>query len=169
MLQRRIRRGVTGLSVALLSAFQACYDYVPLSTQTPPTGQLVELQITDQGRVGLSDRFGPGLGQITGRVESQQENDLIVDVYRVTHITGESTQWSGESVRLNRGFIGLVKGRKISALRTTAIALAAGTVLALTAGRALTGGGKDPRDPPDPIEPPTSTRIPIGFRIRITP
>jgi hypothetical protein len=63
----------------------------------------------------------------------------------------------------------LVKARKISALRTTAIAVAAGTILALTAGRALTGGGKDPKDPPDPIEQPTSTRIPIGIRIKMTP
>jgi hypothetical protein len=155
------------MSVALLPALQACYGYVPLATQSPPTGQLVELQITDQGRVGLSDRFGPGLERIAGRVESQQANDLVIDVYRVTHITGESTQWSGESVRLDRGFVGLVKARKISALRTTTIAVAVGTILALTAGRALTGGGKDPKDPPDPIEPPTSTRIPIGFRIRM--
>ena len=100
-------------------------------------------------------------------IAPQQSTDLVIDVYRVTHITGETTQWSGESVRLDRGFVGLVKTRRISPLRTTAIAVAAGTVLALTAGRALTGGGKDPKDPPDPIEPPTSTRIPIGIRIRM--
>jgi len=155
--------------VALLPALQACYGYVPLATQSPPLGQMVELQVTDKGRVGLSDRFGPGLEVIAGRVESQQANDLVIDVYRVKHITGESTQWSGESVRLDRGFVGLVKARKISVWRTTAIAVAAGTVLALTAGRALAGGGKDPKDPPDPIEPPTSTRIPIGIRIKMTP
>jgi hypothetical protein len=155
------------MSAVLLPALQACYGYVPIVTQNPPTGQLVELQITDQGRVGLSDRFGPGLDVIAGRIESQQANDLVIDVFRVTHITGESTQWSGESVRVDRGFVGLVKTRKISALRTTAIAVAAGTVLALTAGRALTGGGKDPKDPPDPIEQPTSTRIPIAIRIRM--
>ena len=167
MLQSLFRRTVLWMSVALLPTLLACYGYVPIATQSPPTGQLVELQITDQGRVGLSDRFGPGLGVIEGRVESQQSTDLVIDVYRVTHITGETTQWSGESVRLDRGFVGSVKTRKISALRTTAIAVAAGTVLALTAGRALTGGGKDPKDPPDPIEPPTSTRIPIGIRIRM--
>ena len=155
------------MSLALLPGLQACYGYVPLVTQRPPKGELVELQITDRGRVGLSDRFGPGLDVIAGRVESQQANDLVIDVYRVRHITGESTQWSGESVRLDRGFVGLVKTRRISPLRTTAIAVAAGTVLALTAGRALTGGGKDPKDPPDPIEQPTSTRIPIGIRIRM--
>ena len=159
--------GLTWMSVALLPTLHACYDYVPLATQTPPMGQQVELQITDQGRVGLSDRFGPGLDRITGRVESQQQNELIVNVYRVTHVGGQSTQWSGESVRLDRGFVGTVRGRKLSALRTTAISVAVGTVLYLTAGRALTGGGKDPRDPPDPIDPPASTRIPIGIRIRI--
>ena len=166
MLGHRIRTRISWMSVALLPALQACYAYVPLATDSPPPGQLVELQINDQGRVGLSDRFGPGLDRIAGRVESQQANDLVVDVYRVTHITGESTQWSGESVRLNRGFVGAVRARKISAVRTTMIAVAAGTVLALTAGRALTGGGKDPKDPPDPIDPPTSTRIPIGIRLR---
>ena len=125
-----------------------CYGYVPLATQSPPPGQLVELQVTDKGRVGLSDRFGPGLEVIAGRVESQQANDLMIDVYRVKHITGESTQWSGESVRLDRGFVGLVKARRVSALRTTAIAVAAGTVLALHRGPGAHGRGERPEGSP---------------------
>ncbi|MEP6494240.1 MAG: hypothetical protein ABJF01_16275 [bacterium] len=169
MLQRRIRRGVAWMLVALLPTLQACYEYVTLATDNPPAGQLVELQITDQGRVSLSDRFGPGLTLVAGRVDALQANDFVVNVYRVTHLTGESTQWSGEAVRLNRGFVGSVKGRKLSAIRTTLVAVAVGTVLYFTAGRALTGGGKDPLDPPDPIQPPLSTRIPIGARIRMTP
>lgn len=148
------------MSVALLPTFQACYNYVPLATDTPPAGQLVELQITDQGRVGLSDRFGPGLERITGRLASQRENEYTVNVYRVSHLSGENTQWSGESVQLNRSFVGLVKGRQLSATRTTILVVATAAVLYLTAGRALIGSFSGPPDEPDPGDPPVSTRIP---------
>jgi hypothetical protein len=159
MRQRRFR-GLAWMSVALLPTLQACYDYVPIATQSTPTGQLVELQITDQGRVGLSDRFGPGLDRITARVTSQRENDLVVDVYRVAHINGDNTQWSGESVQLNRSFVASVKGRQLSATRTTLMVGAAAAVLYLTAGRALIGKASKPPDEGDPGDPPVSTRIP---------
>ena len=73
------------------------------SASAAPVGQTIELQISDQGRVGLADRFGPGLASIEGRLVSQQSNEFIVNIFRVKQISGESTQWSGESARLDRG------------------------------------------------------------------
>src|SRR6185503_10752872 len=54
---QRVRAGASLALVALVPTFTACYQYVPIATATPPVGQLVELQVTDRGRVGLGDRF----------------------------------------------------------------------------------------------------------------
>ena len=72
------------------SKHQACYEYVPIASAAPPVGQLVELQVTDRGRVGLGDRFGPGVQFIMGRLVSEQGNDLVISVGSVKNIDGET-------------------------------------------------------------------------------
>jgi hypothetical protein len=163
------RRWTAWSAVALLVAAQACYEYVPIETPVASVGQLVQLKITDAGRVGLANRFGPGLDLVTGRLVAQEPSEFTLNVFAVENLEGENTRWSGESVQLDRGFVGVVKSRRVSPMRTAVLATAAAAILYFTAGRALTGGGKDPRDPPDPIDPPASTRLPIGFRLRLTP
>jgi len=157
-------------AAAFVLVAQGCYEYVPVETPAaPPAGQLVELRITDPGRVGLAPRFGPGLDRLTGRMVSQRDSDVILNVLSVTNLDGQDTKWSGEEVRLDRGFIRSVSSRRLSPLRTAVMSAAAVAVLYFTAGRSLTGGGKDPRDPPDPIDPPASNRRPMGFRLRVIP
>jgi len=152
-------------TVAMLAIAQGCYEYVPVESPSSTVGKLVELKITDPGRVGLAQRFGPGLDRVEGRLVSQGDSELTVNVVSVTSLEGENTKWSGESVNLNRGFIGAVKSRRVSAWRTSAVVVAAGAILYFTAAKALTGGGKDPPEPGDPDNPPLSRRIPIGIRI----
>src|ERR1044072_3531337 len=72
----RVRAGASLALVALVPTFLACYEYVPSATASPPVGQLVELQVTDRGRVGLGDRFGAGVQYIMGRLISEQGADL---------------------------------------------------------------------------------------------
>ena len=162
----RIRRHLFGI-VAVVLPVIGCYEYVPVESAAAPVGQIIELQITDPGRVSLAPRFGPGLDQISGRLVSQQANDLTLSVLRVQHLGGENTLWSGEAVNLDRGFVGSVKSRKFSVTRSVLVALGVGTVLYFTAGRGLIGGGSDPKDPTDPNDPPISTRIPIGVRVHL--
>ncbi len=145
---------------ALVVLFAACYEYRPIETQTPPAGEQVALQITDQGRVGLSQRFGPGLAEIQGKMVSTQGSEYVINVYRVAQITGESAAWSGESTRIDRSFVGSVRGRQFSGLRTSLFAVVAGGALYFLVSRTLSGsfsGGHDDPEPP----PPVSTRIPI--------
>jgi hypothetical protein len=149
--------------VALLPALGACYEYRPIETQTPPAGEEVALQITDQGRVSLSQRFGPGLAEIQGRMVSMQGSEYVINVYRVAQIGGETAAWSGESTRIDRSFVGSVKGRQISGLRTTLFAVVAGAAGYYLVSRTLGGsfsGGHDDEPPPPPI----SNRIPIILR-----
>jgi len=164
----RRRRWVGWSFASLLLLTQACYEYVPVETLEAPVGKVVELRINDPGRVGLEARFGPGLDRVNGRLLSSPDTSLTVGVLSVTNLDGVLTRWSGEEVRLNRGFIRSVRSRKLSPTRTSVIAGAAAIVLYFTAVRPLTGGGKDPRDPPDPIDPPASNRIPMGLRFRLT-
>ncbi len=145
---------------AFVVALGACYEYRPIETQTPPVGEQVSLQITDQGRIGLSQRFGPGLAEIQGKMVSTQGSEYVLNVYRVAQITGESAAWSGESTRIDRSFVGSVKGRQLSGVRTSAFAVIAGGALYYLISRTLSGsfsGGHDDPEPPPPI----STRIPI--------
>jgi hypothetical protein len=155
--------------IVVLSGAQGCYEYVPVESPTGPVGRLVELRITDPGRVGLEQRFGPGLDRVEGRLVAQHESDLTVSVLSVTNLDGEHTRWSGESVHLDRSFVRTVKSRRLSPVKTALVATAAAAVLYFTAGRALTGGGKDPADPDGPANPPLSGRIPIGVRVRGIP
>jgi hypothetical protein len=161
------------VAIASLSSAGACYEYVPVNSPEATVGKVVELKITDPGRVGLANRFGPGLDRVEGRLVADSENQLTVSVTNTTTLEGANTKWAGESVNLDRGFIGTVSSRRISPVKTALLAVATGTVLYFTAGKALTGGGKDPDDPPEPINPPLSrripTRIPIGIRIRALP
>ena len=151
----------------MLPALHACYEYAPLATPAPVTGQLVELEVTDQGRVSLADRFGPGLAAVEARVVSQQENELVVNVYRVTQIGGESARWSGETTRFNRSLIGSIKGRQVSKSRTVTVAvigaLAAGYLIA---NRGLLGSFSGPTEDPPSGDPPNQRlRIPVSIPV----
>ena len=159
-------RGILGrlewMSAALLlPTLHACYGYVPLATQRPPAGSLVELQINDRGRVELAPRFGPGVDRITGRVAASQDSIFTLNVRRVSHIDGGDAQWSGEPVQLNQSILRGIRGRQVSAGRTTLAVAATAAVLYLTAGRALTGEYTGPPKEPDPGDPPASNRIPL--------
>lgn len=152
----------------VLSMTAACYSYVPVDAPNAPAGQIVELKISDPGRVSLAPRFGPGLDRVAGRLVAQHDTNFTVSVLSVTTIDGEQTRWSGEEVLLSRDFIRSASSRRLSPTKTALMAGAAAAVLYFTAIRPLTGGGKDPRDPPDPIEGPISSRTPAGPRLRLT-
>ncbi len=51
-----------------------CYVYGPTPTGQPVPGARYALAITDQGRVGLADRLGPGVETIEGTLVEQNGN-----------------------------------------------------------------------------------------------
>lgn len=163
---QRVRAGASLALTGLVSS-TACYEYVPIVSATPPVGQLVELQVSDRGRVGLVDRFGPGVQYIMGRLVSQQGNDLVLSVGSIKNIDGETHMWSGDTTRVDKEFIATVKGRQVSTTRTTLMALAGGVAVYLIISTKLLGAFSGSDD--EPMEPPIqSTRIPV-VRIPIVP
>jgi hypothetical protein len=161
MMRRTVRRRAMWALAAMLPALHACYEYVPLATTTPPADQLVDLQITDAGRTVLNDRFGQGVVDIVGRVVSQQGNELTVNVYSVTQLNGETTQWTGETVHLDRANIGMIKGRQFSASRTALVAIGGAAAVALViANRGLLGSFSGPTTD-QPSTDPTPAKVVI--------
>lgn len=147
-----------------LVAVQACYDYVPVETM-PPAGERVSLVVTDQGRVSLADRFGPGIATIDGKLVGVQDSNYVINVSRVSQISGSHALWTGEESRINRALVGMVRTRHLSVWRTAALVGVAAGAVALTAGGLSAAGSQPDTSGSGNNKPPLSTRIPIGFRI----
>ena len=98
--------------------------------------------ITDQGRVALSDRVGPGVTRIMGRVTSTQGDEYVVAVDEIESIENGASHWTGERITLRRDYVAGVQSRALDRGRTTlALAVAAGALAALIAVASLTGFG----------------------------
>jgi hypothetical protein len=155
---RHLRRTVP--FVAIMAA-PACYDYVPVTT-SPPVGEMVALEITDRGRVDLTDRFGPGIARIEGRLVSAPPDQYVVAISRVTQINGDHASWTGETARLSRDVVGGVQTRHFARTRTAFVAAAAAAgVVGFIVTRnwiSSSSGGSDSTAGKGPA----SLRIPIG-------
>jgi hypothetical protein len=161
-MMRWMRLGALVSVAAVLPALQACYTYAPLATPAPAPGETYVFDVSDRGRVDLAERFGTGLKEIEGRLAGVESAQYLINVFRVSHIDGQTAQWSGETSRINRDNIGTVRGRKLSRGRT-AFAIAGGTVAiaAILASTGLLGNWTGDSDNPGDDEPPISIRIPI--------
>lgn len=136
-------------------AVGGCYGYVPLETASPPVGETMVFQITDRGRVGLAERFGSGLVRVEGRLTRIDTQHYVMDVFRVAQLDGARSTWSGESVTLEKEFVGQVHRRQLSRTRSFALAGAITSgVTALIASKSLIGvfsGDPEEKLPDDPI------------------
>lgn len=140
-----------------LLPLQGCYMYAPLQTETPPSGETVEMSISDQGRVELSDRLGRGVSTIQARVRGIENGQYLLDVYSVAYVGGERSRWSGESMRLNRDHVFQTRARKLDKRRTwIAAGVTTVAVLGFMASRGLLTGFGIGSGPPDNGDPPIS-------------
>jgi hypothetical protein len=131
----------------LLVVASACYKSVPLETSTPPVGQTVSFIISDQGRVGLGDRMGPGITRIEGRMLGTEGDQYVVSVFRTAALGGSTSVWSGEEMRLDRNFVSRLEGRELSKSRTWLAAGAATSVVVAFIVTCSTGTITIPRNP----------------------
>lgn len=173
MSTRFSRRGAIWVLAILSPALQACYSYVRIDSQAPaPLGRYVELQVTDRGRVGLGERFGEGIREISGTVVAQQANDLMLSVDRISNIDGALDRWSGDTTRIDRTFIGSMIERRVSPSRTALLVISVGAAIYVTTASGLLGSGRDRDDEASgPVN--QSNRIPRhlqfsrGFQLRL--
>jgi hypothetical protein len=158
-----MQRSWRALVFPALVALVGCYLYTPAQGAAPPVGQTVLLSVSDRGRVELRERLGPGVSSIEARVADMEGDQLTLNVYGVKYISGESSRWSGESMRLNRDLVEQLWTRRLSKKRTWIAAGSAAVVItAFIATRGLLGLFTGDRDEPPP-PPPSSFRLRLSL------
>lgn len=142
--------------IGVLPAALGCYQYAPLDTSTGvQAGEHVAVEITDRGRAELSDRLGSGVLRLEGTLTGSDSADLVLNVWRVAQISGPTSRWSGESVRLKREYASSVRTRTLNRGKTYLMAGAVvGGVVLFTTQFDLFGFASEQRpgeEPPPPI------------------
>ena len=123
----RVRPLLAGL---LIMPLGACYTLVPLDgSVAPQVGERYALHISDQGRARMTERFGPGLSTVEGRMIQVSPSEYALSVFRVEYFGNQGTTWAGESVRIEREQVARVDYRRLSRKRTWFAAGAATAVL----------------------------------------
>ena len=145
------RRSVA-VTVGVLHVCTACFSYAPV--QTPPRpGTQVALEVTDEGRVALSEKIGPGVVRLEGTLAGVDGDALLVDASAVRQVRGYITDLGGVRVTLPRRFVTRMDERRLSRTRTMlviggVVAVVAGFFAVKLSGR-NTPGDEDPGGGPD--------------------
>ena len=144
-----LRFAVVSLApVALMGCYT--YTYTPV---TPAPGTRLQLALNDQGRANLVDHVGPEVASVEGELVSTADSQYVLKVDRTISINGLQSRWSGESVTVRYGYVGMVRERRFSSQRTAVTAAAVTvSVVAFVATRSLLGGssGGNTGQPPPP-------------------
>jgi hypothetical protein len=146
------RRFVAGFVAALQLLSTACYAYTPVNT-TPPAGAQVALEVTDEGRIALSDKIGPGVVRLEGTLAGEEGDELLVYASAVSQVRGYITDLGGVRVRLPKRYVTRMDERRLSRTRSLlvvggVVAIVAAFFTAKISGRS-TPGDDDPGGGPD--------------------
>jgi hypothetical protein len=135
------RSGRVGVLTLIAALTGACYVYTP-APAAPATGSHLLLDLTDKGRVGLGDSIGPSASTIEGTTISSTDSSYSLLVSKVRYLNGQSNDWSGEPLLVDRNFVSRAREQRFSRGRTfltgTAVGVAA---IAFIATRGLLGFG----------------------------
>ena len=140
----------------VVPAALGCYQYAPLETSTGvQAGEHVAVEISDRGRSELGGRLGSGVLRLEGTLTRSDSAELEINVWRVAHINGPSSRWSGESVRFRREYASSVQTRTLNRGKTY-LAAGATVVLLVLFSRSFdllgfSTGEEDPDENPPPI------------------
>jgi hypothetical protein len=145
------RRSVA-MAVGVLHLCTACYSYVPVQN-APRPGAQVALEVTDEGRVALNEKIGPGVVRLEGTLAGVEGDELLVDATAARQVRGYISELGGVRVRLPQRYVIRMDQRQFSRGRT---ALVIGGVVAVVvaffatkiSGRS-TPGDEEPGGGPD--------------------
>jgi uncharacterized protein (DUF58 family) len=135
----------TAVSVGVLQLVcTACYAYTPV--QTPPApGTQVALEVTDEGRVALNEKIGPGVVRLEGTLAGVEGNELLVDASAVRQVRGYIADLGGVRVRLPQRFVTRMDQRQLSRKRTLLVgASIVGTIAAFFVAKGFSGRSTPP-------------------------
>ncbi len=113
-----VQRSVSSLCALALALQIGCFSYLPVQSAPPVPAQQVGVVLNDRGRVLLGDRVGASVDRIDGKVVSRKDGTLVLDVFRVTDLRGNTATWTGERVSIPDEAILGYRARKFSKLKT---------------------------------------------------
>lgn len=110
--------------------------------------------LNDAGRVAMTERIGPAILQLEGRVLSTENGEYTLSVRTVKYVRGAKQVWAGERVQLAQEHVGSAWERRFAPGRTAALAgITVAVVAAFFITREFVLGGDEPnenRPDPDP-------------------
>ena len=136
-----MRIGSFPAAVLLSAIASGCYTTVP-AAPAPEPGQVLVMELTDNGRVVLGPSIGPTATKVEGVLDSRTDSAYMVKVTSVVYMNGSNQRWTNEPLRIQTDLVRELRERKISPTRTAFFA--AGTVgaaVAFIASRGLLGLG----------------------------
>ena len=138
-------RQATAIAVGVLHVCTACYAYTPV--QTPPApGAQIALEVTDEGRVALNDKIGPGVVRLEGTLAGVEGGELLVDAQSVRQVRGYLSALGGVRVRLPQRYVTRIDERRLSRKKTF---LVAGGIVGAVAAFFVTKGFGGRGTPPE--------------------
>jgi uncharacterized protein (DUF58 family) len=141
-------RRTIAAGLGVLHFCTACYTYAPVRS-TPQPGVQVALEVSDEGRVALNDKIGPGVVRLEGTLAGVEGDDLLVDASAVRQVRGYISDLGGVRVRLPQRFVTRMDQRQFSRRRSLLVVGGiAATVVAFFISKGF-GGRSTPGEEPD--------------------
>ena len=130
----RAWRGWTALLLTGVASVSGCYTMAPV-TAAPQPGTTLVLDLSDRGRVALSDSIGQSASQIMGVLDSSRDSSYVLRVSSVQYLNGQINRWAGEPLAVRMDLVGQARERRFSKTRSWGLGLG---VAAAILGVALT-------------------------------
>jgi len=118
----RVAHRVCLTGTLLLTA--ACYTYAP-GNPAPAGGSEVAVVLTDKGRAALTDRVGPEMDELRGRLISSSDSSVVISMSEAVTLRGISTTWTDEVLTVSREHFSGLRTKALSRGRTSLFAGAA--------------------------------------------
>lgn len=149
-------RFVAAVGIASVLVSTGCYTYPARAASEVNPPALVSVDVTDAGRVGLSDQIGTEVKRIEGQVVLRSDSAIRLMVTEVSFLNGTSNKWQGQEVTIRPLDVKALSQRTYSRQRTV-LAIALGGLIAVavaTKGFTSLFSGDSSRDPPGGGPPP---------------
>ncbi len=131
------QRSLSCLCALALALQIGCFSYLPVQSTPPAPAQQVGVVINDRGRVLLGDRVGASVDRIDGKVISRQGGTIVLDVYRVTDLRGNTATWTGERVSIPEEAVLGYRARKLSKFKTLLLVGSIALAIVYSLGKSL--------------------------------
>ena len=130
----------------LASVSTGCYTTVPVAS-TPQPGQVLVMDLNDQGRVALGPSVGASASRIEGTLDSRTDSAYVVKVASVVYMNGSNNRWTNEPLTIRSDLVRDMRERKFSRSRSGLLAAGiVGATAAFIASRGLLGLGTPDKD-----------------------